>query len=63
MAALSAAHLHEVAAWMQHWQPTRQVVADAARARIVAESAGGVLVYDADAVRRLILRRSENGHL
>ncbi|MET8985859.1 hypothetical protein ABZW49_10460 [Nonomuraea wenchangensis] len=57
MAALSAAHLHEVAAWMQRWQPDRYLVADPVRSRIVAEVAGAVVVYEAEAVRRLIPKR------
>ncbi|SET49561.1 hypothetical protein [Nonomuraea wenchangensis] len=57
MSTLPAAHLHEVAAWMQRWQPDRQVVADTGRSRIVAEVAGAVVVYEADAVRRLIPKR------
>lgn len=58
MAALPAAALHEVAAWIQRWQPDRQVVPDLARQQIVVADSTDVLFYEADAVRRLVPARS-----
>ncbi|KAB8186892.1 hypothetical protein FH608_046225 [Nonomuraea phyllanthi] len=55
MAALTAAHLHEVAEWMRRWQPTRRVAADPARSRILSEGQDRVIVYEEAAVRRLVL--------
>ncbi|MGA4989897.1 hypothetical protein [Nonomuraea bangladeshensis] len=57
MPALSSDALFEVAAWMQRWQPDRYLVADPVRSRIVAEVAGAVVVYEAEAVHRLIPKR------
>ena len=57
MATLPTTAWHEVAAWIQHWQPDRQVVADLARKQILITHSAGVLSYGIDAVERLVLTR------
>lgn len=49
VARLTASDLHEVAAWIRRWRPAE---ADTERQRIVS----GHMVFDADAVRKLILK-------
>jgi hypothetical protein len=56
MAALSAAHLHEVAAWLRRWNEDLVIVETVKPApRITIQRAHDRLVFDADAVARLVL--------
>jgi hypothetical protein len=54
MASLSPAALHEVAAWIQRWQPRAHVTADTPRSQILVADPTGVLFYEADAIKRLV---------
>lgn len=55
MTALSAAHLHEVAAWMQRWRGEPVTVETKPAPRITVQCQRGRLVFDADSVARLVL--------